>query len=343
MTLRVGSDFSGLDTAYWALCRLGIPFRHVFACDCDKASLKVLRFLQPEVIYEDVRLRNIAEMPGVDLFTYGPPCQPYSPQGNRAGDSIEMGQLGLFSLAYILHHKPKITLMEQVKDVAQSDFFQLVLKELAKAGYSLYAQVLKSSDYGVPQARERIYLVALLDPVEEFSFPEPVPCCSASSLIDQLAPEQFQVAPDIGPAGGKTRQNNVLQQLQLCIDSGVNPYQEPVFVTSGASSSRCNYMVGLCMTITRSEAQRQGFWCTTKGGVLEPHEVARFQGFPDNFLDWRSLGIPDSQFCALLGNAMTFNVLLHLLPRLLRASGIVTTRQAASMIRIANAHHPRSA
>ena len=123
MELRVGSDFSGLDTAYWALRRLRIPFRHVFACDCDRASLKVLQFLQPEAIYEDVRSRNIAEMPEVDLFTFGPPCQSYSRQGNRAGDSCELGQLGLFSLAYILHRKPRIALMEQVKDVVRSDFF----------------------------------------------------------------------------------------------------------------------------------------------------------------------------------------------------------------------------
>ena len=343
MVLRVGSDFSGLDTAYWALRRRGVPFRHVFACDCDGASLKVLRFLQPEVIYEDVRSRNVAEMPEVDIFTFGPPCQSYSRQGNRAQDSCEMGQLGIFSLAYILHCKPRIALMEQVKDVVHSGFFQLVLSQLANAGYNLYSQILKSSDYGVPQTRERVYLVALLNPVSEFTFPDPVPCCSATSLIDQLPPERFQMVPDIGPAGGETRQKNVLEQLQCCIESGVNPYEAPVFISSGASSSRCNYMVGQCMTITRTEALRQGFWCTTKGGFLEPHEVARFQGFPDNFLDWRSLGITDSHFCALLGNAMTFNVLLHLLPSLLRASGSVSNHQANQMIRTARAHHPRRA
>ena len=343
MELRVGSDFSGLDTAFWALRRLGIPFRHCFACDCERASLKVLNYLRPEVLYEDVRSRNISEMAEVDLFTFGPPCQSYSRQGNRAADSVELGQLGLYSVAYILHHKPRIALMEQVKDVVQSEFFQLVLNKLATAGYSLYSQILRTYDYGVPQARERVYLVALLNPVSEFSFPDPVPCCSARELIDVLPPERFQLIPDLGPAGVETKQRNVVQQLQLCIESGVNPYEIEVFVTSGASSSRSSWMAGRIQTITRSEALRGGYWSTTKGGFLNPTEVARFQGFPDNFLNYCSLDITDSQFCALLGNAMSFNVLLHLLPSLLRASGIVTNHQADQMIKIANAHHPRRA
>ena len=107
----------------------------------------MLNYLRPEVLYEDVRSRNISEMAEVDLFTFGPPCQSYSRQGNRAADSVELGQLGLYSVAYILHHKPRIALMEQVKDVVQSEFFQLVLNELATAGYSLYSQILRFYDY----------------------------------------------------------------------------------------------------------------------------------------------------------------------------------------------------
>lgn len=342
MPIRVGSDFSGLDTAYWALRRLQIPFRHVFACDCNGVSLKVLKWLQPEIVFPDVTSRDLASIPAVDLFTFGPPCQSYSRQGNRQGSACEQGQLGVFSLSYILHRRPKIALMEQVPDIEGSEFFTLVQQELNEAGYSLYWQVLKSCEYGVPQTRERMYLVALMDPAVEFSFPDARPCCSASSLIDKLPPDRFQVLPDIGPAGGLTRQKNVIQQLERCLaNSELNPFVTPVFVTSGASAQRSNFMVGMCMTITRSEALRQGYWCTMKGGFLEPHEVARFQGFPDGFLDWRNLGITDAQFCALLGNAMTFNVILHLLPRLLRASGFVTDVETARLISIANAHHPR--
>jgi hypothetical protein len=82
-------------------------------------------------------------------------------------------------------------------------------------------------------------------------------------------------------------------------------------------------MVDTCMTITRTEGQRQSIWCTGKGGFLEPHELAMLQGFPNGFLDWQSLGIRGLQFGALIGNAMTLNVLLHLIPNVLRADGIL--------------------
>ena len=342
MQLRIGSDFSGLDTAYWALRLLQVSFRHVFACDCDPASLKVLEFLKPEVLFRDVRTRSLVDMPPVDLFTFGPPCQPYSRLGNREGADCEMGQLGLFSLSYILYRRPRIVLMEQVPDVVGSDFFVLVLQQLTDAGYNLHSQIAKSWEYGVPQTRQRVYLVALLNPVAQFSFPDAISPCPATSLIDVLPGDQFQVLPEIGPAGGQTRQNNVSRLLERCIEErGVNPFITPVFVNSGASAQRANYSVNMMMTVTRTEAGRQGYWCTLKGGFLEPDELARFQGFPDGFLDWRRLGIRSSDYSALLGNAMTFNVILRLLPGLLMASGYVTDAQAARMIRMADTHHPR--
>lgn len=135
-TIRLGSDFSGLDTAYWAMRCLKVPFRHVFACDSGSASLKILRYLQPEMIYTDVRTRQAHEVPEVDLFSFGAPWQPYSRLGKRKGANCEEGQLALFSLAYILHRKPKMVFMEQVLDVAsEEDFMQLLITELHQSGY----------------------------------------------------------------------------------------------------------------------------------------------------------------------------------------------------------------
>ena len=339
--IRIGSDFTGLDTPYWAFRRLELPCRHVFACDCDPSSLKVLHFLQPEIIYTDVRERDVTLMPQVDLFTFGPPCQPYSRQGNRQRDGCEMGQLGVFSLAYILHHKPRLIIMEQVPDVMTSDFMALVCRSLRDAGYTLDVGILKSKDFGVPQTRERVYLVGLLQPETPFVFPPSVQCPPVSSFIDRLPQSEFKYMPDAGPQGGQTRVLNVVQHLEECANEGVNPFQSFVFITSGASQSRCNHMVDCCMTITRTEGERQSIWCTGKGGFLEPHELAMLQGFPDGFLDWKSLGIRQSKFGALIGNAMTLNVLLHLIPNMLRAAGSLTEAEYSIVIQKARAHHPR--
>lgn len=74
---------------------------------------------------------------------------------------------------------------------------------------------------------------------------------------------------------------------------------------------------------------------------LEPHELAMLQGFPNGFLDWQSLGIRGSQFGALIGNAMMLNILLHLIPNMLRADGILPEDECRIAIQKARAHHPR--
>lgn len=339
--IRIGSDFTGLDTPYWAFRRLQLPCRHVFACDCDPSSLKVLQFLQPEKIYTDVRERDIASMPPVDLFSFGPPCQPYSPQGKRQRDDCELGQLGIFSLAYIMRRKPPMVLMEQVPSVRTSEFMKLVCSSLRDSGYSVHVDILKSCNYGVPQARERIYLIGLLCPKTPFVFPPPIQCPPVSGFIDRLPPDEFQYLPDVGPQGGQTRVVNVRRQLEECVAKDVNPFETCVFITSGASQSRCNHMVDTCMTITRTEGIRQSIWCTQKGGFLEPHELAMLQGFPEGFLDWKTLGILQSQFGGLIGNAMTLNVLLHLIPNTLKADGHLTEVEYNIAMQKAMAHHPR--
>ena len=341
--VHVGSDFSGLDTAVWALRYLGIPFTHRFACDSDSASQKVLAHLSPKKIFTDIRSRSLAEAETVDLYTFGPPCQSYSKSGKRARDHCELGQLALYSVAYVVRHKPKMLIMEQVPDITDSeDFMQLILAELQGAGYTLHMQCLRSCDYGLPQSRVRLYLVGILNPQSEFVFPEPIPMPTLSSFIEPLSGEAFELLPGLGPRGGTTRLANVTAQLEACVESGLNPFSSPVVIASGASKSRCNKMVGMIMTITKTEAARGGYWCTTKGGFLDLDEMARLQGFWTGFLPWTELHLSEAQFGGLIGNAMSLNILMHLLPPLLLSSGYITQSEFQALKVKAAVYHPKN-
>ena len=337
--VRLGSDFAGLDSGAFALQLLGLPFERTFACDAAAHSLKVLSYGGAQHIFTDITQRALERTPAVDLYLFGPPCQPFSTSGQREGLNAADGCLALHSLAYILHHRPSMIVMEQVPNVLKvaDDMMTLIFSELRTAGYSLSSKLIRSDAYGVPQMRERLYLVGVRFPVSEFRFPDEVPCPPVASFIDPLPAGRFQVLPE---GASQLRARNVEEQIEKRVNSGVNPLERAVFVASGASSSRCHSTVDVCMTITRTEAARLGYWCSLKGGFLEARELGRLQGFPDDLIPWKDLEISESQFGALVGNAMSLNVLMHLLPCVLRSGGFITEDACRSCLQAAVRFHP---
>lgn len=117
---------------------------------------------------------------GIDIITHGSPCQDFSMAGLQAGGDIGTGtrsSLMWNSVAIIEHVKPRYVLWENVKNVLSKKHrhnFDKYLKSLEKLGYNNYYQVLNAKDYGVPQNRERIYVVSIKKDIDKgtFRFPE---------------------------------------------------------------------------------------------------------------------------------------------------------------------------
>ena len=330
--LRLGSDFAGLDTAHWALKLLGVPHEHTFACDAAAESQTLLRHLAPKHLYTDIRERAVHEVPAVDVYTAGPPCQPYSKAGKRKRTDCELGLMIMHCVAYILTHKPKVFIIEQVPDLMQEEeFLQWLLGQLMEK-YSVDMKILKTNRFGVPQTRERLYLVGILDPVQEFHFPsETGDLLPVMSFIDVLPSHDFRLLPSPGPCGGMTKVNNVASHLEQCIEEGINPFHVPVIVASGESAGRCHRAVNVMMTTTRTEAAREGYWCSMKGGFLSVDDISRLQGFPSGLIPFRRLGITETKMAGMLGNAMSLNVMMHLLPYVLVASGLIDEKKLAEV------------
>ena len=336
--LRLGSDFAGLDTAHWALKLLGVPHEHTFACDAAAESQTLLRHLAPKHLYTDIRERALDEVPEVDVYTAGPPCQPFSKAGKRKRTDCELGLMIIHSVAYILTHKPKAFIIEQVPDLMQEEeFLQWLLGQLMEE-YSVDMKVLKTNHFGVPQTRERLYLVGILDPVQQFQFPnETGDLLPVMSFIDVLPSHEFRLSPSPGPCGGMTKVNNVTNHFQQCVQEGINPFCVPVIVASGESGSRCHHAVNVMMTITRTEAAREGYWCSMKGGFLSVDDIFRLQGFPPDLIPFRALGITEQKMAGMLGNAMSLNVMMRLLPYVLVASGFIDEKKFAEVQKTAHA------
>lgn len=175
--LRVFTAFSGYDSQCMALDRLKADFPEfdyelVGWAEIDKYAIQAHNAVYPQWAdrnYGDISKINWDEVPDFDLFTYSSPCQDFSNAGLQRGG--EEGSGTRSSLLWecrraIIAKKPKYLLLENVKALVSKKFLPLFNKwkdELEGYGYSNYAQVLNAKDYGIPQNRERIFLVSILN------------------------------------------------------------------------------------------------------------------------------------------------------------------------------------
>jgi len=178
--LKLFSLFSGIGGPEKALKRLGIEYELVGYSEIDKYASKSYSVVhdEPEIKnYWDITKINEKELPDFDLMTWGFPCQDISIAGKQAG--IHEGtRSGLYydGLRILKEKKPKYSLIENVKALTSKKFkdtFESILDDLDKAGYNNYWQVLDAKDYGIPQHRERVFIVSIRKDIDqEFKFPE---------------------------------------------------------------------------------------------------------------------------------------------------------------------------
>lgn len=208
--MKMLSLFSGIGAFEKALKNIGIEFELVGFSEVDKYAVKSYCAIHgvPEAMnLGDITKIDETTLPEVDLITYGFPCQDISIAGKQKGLITEKGlktRSGLFfdALRIIEATKPKIAIAENVKNLVGKKFnaqFQVVLASLESAGYNNYFKVLNAKDYGVPQNRERVFIVSIRKDIDHglFSFPEPFPLLLR--LKDILEPQVLrQVRTEYG-------------------------------------------------------------------------------------------------------------------------------------------------
>ena len=194
--MKVGTDFSGIGSPEMALKMLGIEHEQVFACEIDKYARKSFEAVHgsPKTFYNDITKRDHSEVPQLDLYCAGFPCQAFSMAGKRKGFEDVRGTLFFNVAEFIKTNQPKCFILENVKGLLSHDggkTFQTIISLLTDnggtangqmfipyfedgLGYHVYYKVLNTKDYGIPQNRERIFLVGFKE-FREFNFPKPFP------------------------------------------------------------------------------------------------------------------------------------------------------------------------
>lgn len=206
--LTVLSLFSGIGAFEKALDNLGIPYNLSAYCEIDKYASKAYSLIHN--VTEDKNLHDVTKVDvlavdeQVDLITYGFPCQDISNAGKQKGFTDETGERtrsGLFfeALRIIEDYRPKFAIAENVKALTSKKFskeFKTVLDSLDEAGYNNYWQVLNAKDYGIPQNRERLFIISIRKDIDKgFMFPQPIALgLRLKDLLEDNVDESFYLS-----------------------------------------------------------------------------------------------------------------------------------------------------
>jgi DNA (cytosine-5)-methyltransferase 1 len=269
----------------------------VYSNEWDKYANSVYRKHFGECDNRDIRTVDADEIPTFDLLCGGFPCQSFSIAGKRKGFSDTRGTL-FFEIARILNEKrPRLCLLENVKGLLSHDngnTFKTIIATLDDLGYDLQWQVLNSKDFGVPQNRERIFIIGHLRGTPR---PKVFPI--------QSYHREVAFRPVTASAGrNRSSGNNYVNEIQ----------RYPLkFLQRNQKNIEGDY--AFTVDSINTGGIKQGMNIRR----LTPIECERLQGFPDQWTQYGADGelISDTQRYKMCGNAVTTNVITAIAERLI--------------------------
>lgn len=180
MSLSVVSLFSGIGAYERALQNLGISFDLLHYCEIDSAASRcysLIHGVDESKNLHDVTKIDHAAMPDFDMLVYSPPCQDISTAGQHAGITKTTRTGLMWTAVYLIKTKmPKYLVMENVKnlDGKYKEVLETYIETLVDIGYSCYCKVLNASEHGMPQNRQRLFMVGVRkDLSQDFTMPSP--------------------------------------------------------------------------------------------------------------------------------------------------------------------------
>ncbi|MFN8672704.1 MAG: DNA (cytosine-5-)-methyltransferase [Candidatus Sericytochromatia bacterium] len=303
--------FSGIGGFHLALSSFGA--KCVFASEIDKYAQK--NYFENFGILPkgDITKINEDEIPQHDILCAGFPCQAFSISGKQLGFEDSRGTL-FFEIARITkYHKPKILFLENVSNFEKHDeqnTLKRVIKILESLNYKVYYKVLNSSHFGIPQNRERIYILGFRKDIllEEFKFPNPpmIPIKLKNILLDDSEIQEFIINRDDIELKNKLIESDMFGNYPL----------EPIRigqVNKGGQGERIYHEFGHAITLSAyggGIGAKTGLYIiNNKLRKLAPRECARLQGFPDLFKIEKS----NTQAYKQFGNSVSVNVLQYII------------------------------
>lgn len=296
----------------------GDNIKTVFVSEWDEYAQKTYRanFNDDFDIAGDITKIDEKDIPQFDICLAGFPCQAFSLAGQRMGfndnyKGLCRGTLFMDVARICEYHKPKVIFCENVKGLVIHDkgrTFQIICKTFENLGYKVFHQVLNSKNFGVPQNRERIYIVAFRNDIapEEFIFPELTDDTKRikNILEDQAVPAKYYLS-DVYV--------ETLRRHKARHESKGNGFGYEIRDWDGIAGAIVCGGMGRERNLIIDKRQKDLTPTThikgeiNKEGIrkMTPREWARLQGFPDTF----NLPLADVHLYKQFGNSVTVNVI----------------------------------
>lgn len=275
----------------------------VFSSEWDSQAQRTYEANFSETPYGDITKIDPAEIPAFDVLLGGFPCQPFSQAGKKMGLADTRGTL-FFDVAKIInYHRPRVVFLENVKRFKTHEngqTFRIVENVLKEMGYTVHAKVLNAKDFGVPQNRERIYIVGFLDKVD-FSFPEPSDIKTRLGDILEKKPHPRYTISDKLWAGHQRRKQ---EHLEKGNGFGYSLFTHDSVYTSTISARY--YKDGSEILIKQKGKNPR---------KITPREAARLQGFPESF----QIPVSDAAAYKQFGNSVAVPVIQAIAEQIVRA------------------------
>ncbi|WP_439328404.1 DNA cytosine methyltransferase [Lonepinella sp. BR2357] len=280
----------------------------VFTSEIDKYAVQTYQANFPnEKISGDITLIDESAVPNHDILLAGFPCQPFSQAGLKKGFTDTRGTLFFDIERILLAQKPQAFLLENVKQLKGHDkgkTLAVILEHLKSAGYKVYYDVLKARDFGIPQNRERIYIVGFLDHSVPFEFPKPLDLTTrVGDILDDDVDEKYTLSDRLWQGHQRRKENNKRNGKGF----GYGLFNTESEYTNTISARY--YKDGSEILIEQKGKNPR---------KLTPKEAARLQGFPRDF----TIPVSDVQAYKQFGNSVCVPVVKAIAENMRQAMGV---------------------
>ena len=315
------SDFRFIDL-FAGIGGIRIPFQElngscVFSSEWDAHAQKTYRVNYGETPAGDIKKIEASDIPDFDILLGGFPSQPFSQAGLHKGFDDTRGTLFFEIERIIIAKRPKAFLLENVKQLAGHDkgrTLKVILEHLHAIHYHVDYRILRAADYGVPQNRERIYIVGFDENYFNlginYEFPYPEPTHTPTRLVDILeenVDEKYTISDTLWAGHQRRKEEHKAKGNGF----GFSLFNADSEYTNTISARY--YKDGSEILIDQGEGRNPR--------KLTPREAARLQGFPENFI----IPVSDMQAYKQFGNSVAVPVVraisrslvneLHTLPK----------------------------